>query len=149
VGDGADREEIKAQGAASPHANRIHFEGFHPHPQVYFRSADIFVLASHRESFGLVVLEARNEGCAIVATSVDGIPEALERGKAGILVPPFDSASLANALRTMLSSEETRRMWSARAKEGIEAFKIPRMIEELRTVYDELLADNCAVQKQT
>ena len=68
--------------------NRIHFEGFQSSPQPYMQAADIFVLASRREAFGLVLVEARQVGCAIIASDVDGIPEALDYGAAGILLSP-------------------------------------------------------------
>ena len=50
--------------------NRIHFEGFQAEPQRYMLATDIFVLASHCESFGLVLTEAREAGCAIIASDV-------------------------------------------------------------------------------
>ena len=107
-------------------------------------SADVFVLASRRESFGLVLIEARETGCAIVATDVDGIAEALDGGRAGRLVPRRDVAALAAALRQLLSNPTEREHWQIRAKEGISGFRVCHMASEMKTVYDQLLSDRGA-----
>jgi glycosyltransferase involved in cell wall biosynthesis len=59
----------------------------------------VFVLASLNEPFGLVISEAREAGFPVVASNVGGIPEALDGGEAGILVPPGDPAALVDAVR--------------------------------------------------
>jgi glycosyltransferase involved in cell wall biosynthesis len=117
---------------------RIHFEGFQPEPQRYMLSTDIFVLASHCESFGLVLTEAREAGCAIVASDVDGIPETLDHRQAGILVPPKDSQKLANALAQLLSDTKQLQKWKFRAKQNLERFSAARVNEETLNVYREL-----------
>lgn len=88
VGNVPDREKFEAQVQASPSLDRIHFEGFQNEPQRYLLSVDIFVLASHRDPCPLVISEACEAGCVIVASDVDGIPELLANGEAGLLVSP-------------------------------------------------------------
>jgi glycosyltransferase involved in cell wall biosynthesis len=139
VGDGPERSRFEEKARRSPYRVRIHFEGFKAEPQTYMLSADVFVLAARRESFGLVLTEARAAGCAIVATEVDGIPEALESGQAGILIPPRNAAALAAALCHMLGSDEVRARWHKRALEGIDKFSIDRMAREVSDVYEELV----------
>jgi len=139
VGDGPDAAAFHAQAAASPAAQRIHFEGFRTDAQSYLQSADVFVLASRRESFALVLIEARNAGCPMIATAVDGNPQALEFGRAGLLVPAHDPAALAAAMHSMLADDAERRTWSDRARQGMEAYTVPRMVEEVLAVYAELL----------
>lgn len=138
VGDGPERKLFERQAAKSPFRDRIHFEGFQSQPQAYMLSSDIFVLASRRESFGLVLTEAREAGCAIAASNVDGTPEALEGGEAGMLVPPRDPAALANALRLLLENDELRRDWQRKARRNIEAFTTRRMADEVEKIYREL-----------
>ncbi len=138
VGDGPDAAIFRAQAAATAHAKRIHFEGFQRDVQSYLRATDVFVLASRRESFALVLIEARHAGCAIIATAADGSPQALDNGRAGMLVPTENPPALANALRAMLSDDGARRAWGQRAQEGMAAFTISRMVKELQAVYDEL-----------
>lgn len=124
----------------SPFYNRIHFEGFQPEPQRYLLSTDIFVLASHNDPAPLVIPEARTAGCAIIATNVDGIPELLNHGDAGILVPAKNSSTLAKELNHLLSNFEEIQMWKSRAKANIENFNIFRVHEEVLDVYNELLS---------
>jgi glycosyltransferase involved in cell wall biosynthesis len=142
VGDGPDREifenMITSYGKLRHH---IHFEGFQPEPQRYMLSTDIFVLASHCESFGLVLTEAREAGCAIIASDVDGIPETLDHRQAGILVPPKNSHSLATALRQLLSDRQLLKTWKIRAQHNLERFSVQRVSEETLTVYRELIGD--------
>ena len=144
VGDGPERELFEQQSIKSPFRDRIHFEGFQDQPQAYMLSSDIFVLASRRESFGLVLSEARQAGCAIIATNVDGTPEVLEGGEAGILVPPRDPTSLANALRMLLEDDELRRDWQKRAQRNADLFTTTRMADEVENVYRELAPANAA-----
>ena len=138
VGDGPERSWFELLARRSPHFSRIHFEGYSATPQAYMLSADVFVLAARRESFGLVLLEARAAGCAIVATNADGIVEALDGGRSGMLVPPRNPSALANALCHMLGNDEMRMEWRRRAKVGIEEYSIERMANEIGDVYDEV-----------
>jgi glycosyltransferase involved in cell wall biosynthesis len=138
VGNGPDRSLFEAKAQSTSVADRIHFEGFQPEPQRYLLSTDIFVLASHREPFGLVLSEAREAGCAIIATDVDGIPEALDGGQAGLLVPPADSQALAAALVQLLSDPNVLHTWKKQAQHNLDWLTAGRVNEETLAVYEEL-----------
>ena len=138
VGDGPDRTMFEAMVQKTAYGDRIHFEGFQPEPQRYMLSTDIFVLASHCESFGLVLTEAREAGCAIIASDVDGIPETLDNRQAGILVPPQDSQTLATALTQLLRDSVQLHKWKCRAQENLQRFSAARVTAETLAVYDEL-----------
>jgi glycosyltransferase involved in cell wall biosynthesis len=77
-----------------------------------YAAADLIVLASHAESYGMVVTEALARGIPVVATGVGGVPEALGRAPdgslPGMLVPPADPVALAGALRRWLEDQDTR-----------------------------------------
>jgi len=103
------------------------------------RAADVFVLASRRESFGLVLVEARQAGCAIIASDVDGIPEALDQGAAGILFPPSDIPQLAKEMLSLLEHEQERKSWQQKALTGVERFHYTTMAEGVSEIYRELL----------
>jgi glycosyltransferase involved in cell wall biosynthesis len=75
---------------------------------------------------------------AIVATEVDGIPEALDNGKAGILVPAQDSHKLAEALIKLLSNPNTLQEWKQRSQENLEWLNVTRVHQETLAVYEEL-----------
>jgi glycosyltransferase involved in cell wall biosynthesis len=139
VGDGPERSIFEEIAKSTPFKNRIHFEGFQPEPQSYMLATDIFVLASHCESFGLVLTEAREAGCAIIASDVDGIPETLDNRQAGILVPPKNTQTLATALAQLLSNPVQLQYWKNRAKQNLERFSAARVHEETMTVYRELV----------
>jgi len=137
VGNGPDKEIFESQAQATAVSNQIHFAGFQPEPQRYLLACDIFVLASHRDPCPLVISEAREAGVAIVATEVDGIPEALDHGKAGILVPAQDSHKLAEALIKLLSDADTLQEWKQRAQENLEWLNVARVHRETLAVYSE------------
>lgn len=142
VGNGPDRELFEAQAKLTTVSDRIHFEGFQPEPQRYLLASDIFVLASHRDPSPLVIPEAREAGCAIVATAVDGIPEALDEGQAGLLVPPSDSKALASALEQLLSNPNVLQQWKEQAQHNLDRLNVVRVHQETMTVYEELIANS-------
>lgn len=142
IGDGPDRARFEAQASQSASRDRIHFIGFQPEPQRYLQTADIFVLASRREPFGLVLSEARETGCAIVASQVDGIPEALDAGQAGILVPPANPNRLATAIGQLLRNPQHLQEWKQRARQNLSWLHVARVQKETEVVYLELTLAN-------
>ncbi|NJM21087.1 MAG: glycosyltransferase family 4 protein [Richelia sp. RM2_1_2] len=86
----------------------------------------------------LVLSEAREAGCAIIATDVDGIPEALDYGEAGLLVPAKDSQALAAKLKTLLDDSNALNEWKNRASQNLERLNIKRVCQETIAVYQEL-----------
>ncbi len=77
-----------------------------------YGAADLLVLASHAETYGMVVTEALSRGVPVLATEVGGVTEALGCGEGGtrpgLLVPPGDPAALGGALRAWLEDAELR-----------------------------------------
>jgi len=140
VGDGPDRPDFEQLARQVSGHDRIHFEGFQPEPQRYLLATDIFVLASHREPFGLVLSEAREAGCAIVASDVDGIPEVLEQGHRGVLVPPRDETALANALSQLLSNPESLQNWRHQSQQNLEWLTVDRVHRETLKIYQGAIA---------
>jgi len=86
-----------------------------------YAGADLLVLPSRSESFGMVVTEALARGIPVVAADVGGVPEALGHGsggdRPGALVPPGDPIALAAALRAWLGDAVLRRAWRRAAGE--------------------------------
>jgi glycosyltransferase involved in cell wall biosynthesis len=120
----ADRLRLRAE--ATGIADRIRFAGPATGSALaaQYAAADLLVLASRGETYGMVVTEALAQGIPVLATAVDGLPEALGRApdgtRPGILVPPDDPATLAGALRRWLAESELRQRLrrSARARRG-------------------------------
>jgi glycosyltransferase involved in cell wall biosynthesis len=139
VGNGPDRQTFAEQAESTPCNHRIHFTGFQPQPQRYLLAADIFVLASHRDPSPLVIPEAREAGCAIVASDVDGIPEALDHGAAGILFPAKNSQALADALANLLQNPDLLCQWQDQAQQNLQRLTVGRVNQETLAVYAELM----------
>jgi glycosyltransferase involved in cell wall biosynthesis len=141
VGGGSIEEaKIREFAAQTAGADRIHFEQFRADPRTYLTAADVFVLASRREAFGLALIEARAAGCAIVATNVDGIPEIVEQGKTGLLVPPNNPSSLAEAISLLLDNADLRSRLQSQAARNLERYAVERMSADTEVVYRELLS---------
>lgn len=140
VGDGPERARFENVARTGAVAARVHFAGFQRDPMPYLRAADVFVLASRRESFPIVIGEARAAGCAIVATDVDGVRESLDDGRAGVLVPARDPAALAIAIDRLLSDPALRARQAAAARVGLEHYRVQRMVGETLALYREFLA---------
>nr|WP_274704857.1 glycosyltransferase family 4 protein [Deinococcus geothermalis] len=121
---------------------RVHFVGFEPQPQRYIMNSDVFVLPSLREPFGLVLIEAREVGIPIIASDVEGIPEALSGGKAGILIPPGAPVALSIELKRLLANNRSRKEWSRATQEGLEEFTAEQMNLRYMEVYEEVLSYN-------
>jgi len=99
---------------------RVHFEGEIKDVRMLidlYRKADILVLPSTYESFGIVLAEAMCLGLPIVATGVGGIPELVEDGVNGILVPPKNAVALAEAISTLVNNSSLRQQMGRKGYE--------------------------------
>ncbi|CDM62494.1 MULTISPECIES: glycosyltransferase family 4 protein [Rhizobium] len=135
VGDGPFRKSYEEMVSSLACAAAVTFVGSARDPYPYMLAADIFVLPSHADPAPLVLSEAREAGCAIIGTEVDGIPQLLEHGKAGILVPPHDPSSLANAISDLLRVPEQIAIWKVKSQLRIENLTIDRVARETMQVY--------------
>jgi glycosyltransferase involved in cell wall biosynthesis len=122
----------------------VTFIGGTDNPIPYLLGADVFVLPSHADPAPLVLSEAREAGLAIIATNVDGIPELLENGKAGILVPAQDPAQLASAISTLLKDPAQLALWRANSQYNIARLSIARVACDTIEVYSECVRDTSA-----
>ncbi len=138
-GDGPDRLAYERQAEALPMHNRIRFWGEVRDTKAALAATDIFALPSHAEPFGLVLTEAREAGCAIVANDVDGVPEVLDQGESGLLVPPRDPKAMAAAMLLLLGDDERMAMAKAAAQRNLERWSIDRVAAETDAVYRELV----------
>jgi len=139
VGEGPSRIEYEALAQSLGLQNRTTFTRFQADPRIYLADADIFVLASHADPGPLVIAEARHAGCAMIATNVDGIPEMLDHGAAGILVPPKDPVALAQALNKLIADPAEMQRYAALAKRGAERFTIDRVCRDMDAIYAEIV----------
>lgn len=113
VGDGPDRAVLEALTIACGIAERSAFIGAVPHGQVpkELSKLDVYVALSrtHSESFGVAVIEASACGIPVVVSNVGGLPEVVEEGVTGFVVPPNDPERASHAIKVLLSAPELRR----------------------------------------
>lgn len=105
-----------------------------------FQRADVFVLPSLFDSFPIAVLEAMAAGLPVVATRVGGVPDVVEDGRTGLLVPPGDSAALADGLRRLVREPATRRSMGQRGQERSRSYSWSEILTRIKGVYDEAIA---------
>ena len=116
AGDGPERAALEGRARALGVADRVRFLGLVADTAGFYRELDIFVLPSLAEGTSISILEAMASGAAVIATRVGGNPALLDGGAAGRLVPSNDSTALANALRDLSASPESRALLGQRAR---------------------------------
>ncbi|AET89432.1 glycosyl transferase [Burkholderia sp. SFA1] len=141
VGEGPDRGSLEALADRLGIAAVTHFTGFVPDARPYFANADVFALLSHQDPSPLVIAEAREAGCAIVATRVGGIPEMLDDGAAGVLVPAGDIMQAAEKLHWLLLDRPARAQFAARARQNLQPLSVERVSAEYMAIYQQTLAE--------
>jgi glycosyltransferase involved in cell wall biosynthesis len=135
VGDGADRSRFEDEARKLGLGESAVFLRFRRDVDRLLRQADVFVLASRSDPNPLVIPEARAAGCAIVSTAVDGIPEALDGGRAGMLVPARDPGALSAAVAGVLCDPGLNARLRGAAGEGLERLRVERMCGDVLDVY--------------
>jgi glycosyltransferase involved in cell wall biosynthesis len=108
VGDGPDRSTIATAIADAGLADRVELLGDRGDVRDLLAGSDIFVLATLSEGMPLALLEAMAEGLPAVASSVGGVPEIVQDGENGLLVPAGDAAALARALHRLMADADLR-----------------------------------------
>ncbi len=111
--------------------DRIHFVGAVDALEAEYRGADVFVLPSRFEGYGMVFAEALAAGLPVIAARVGAVPDVVP-DSAGILVPPDDPAALSDALDRLLTREDLRRQLQAGARAA--ASRLPSWADTARRV---------------
>jgi glycogen(starch) synthase len=106
-----------------------------------FRGARFVVLPSEYEAFGLVLLEALGHGRCVIASRVGGIPEVLDDGKAGCLVPPGDVPALGEAMLRLWDDESERdRLGAYGLAEVVPRYSWDRVTDEIRALFQTVVS---------
>ena len=142
AGTGSQREDLEREVGRLGLTGRVRFLGWQRDLGPIFRGWDIFAMPSLEEGFGVAALEAMAEGLPVVATSVGGLPEVVEDGQTGYLVPPSDVATLSERLRLLILDPKRRRAMGAAGRERARNhFSVDRMVAEIAAIYDSLVRD--------
>ena len=120
---------------------KIRYLGQRSDAEDIYRASDICICPSvWNEAFGLVLAEAMACGVPTIASRVGGIPEVVEDGKCGYLVPPGDSAALASAIETLCDDDQLRISFSRHARQrAIEKFDLQDMVKNYIDLYIRLI----------
>lgn len=102
-GQGGERQRLEMAVQRHRLVNRVKFAGYHADAAGVLNRFDVFVLPSKQEGLPIVLLEAMQAGTPVVATSVGGIPDALDSGRGGILLEDPHPSALADAIERILN----------------------------------------------
>jgi len=139
-GDGPLLESLRARARALGIADRVRIDGVWAAPEDLLPAADLFVLAPRNEGMGRAVIEALALSLPVIATAVGGLPEVLEDGAAGILVPPRDTAALSEAIGRIADDPALARAFGRRGRARAVEFGAGRMVHRVLKLYRDIAA---------
>jgi len=141
AGEGPEREALKTLIRELGLDGSVHLPGLRADVPDVLRALDVAVCCSTSEGSPLSVMEYMQAGLAVVATAVGGVPDLIEPGVHGLLVPPNDPPALAAALAELLAEPDRARAMGDRGRARQRAeFDIDVLVRRLETLYLELLA---------
>jgi glycosyltransferase involved in cell wall biosynthesis len=142
VGEGSQREALEAQVQALGIEKSVTFTGRRDDVPAVTAALDIAVLPSYREAQGLSILEAMALSRPVVASAVGGIPEMIEHGRTGLLVPPHDAGALAGAIVRLLTDHPYADTLAKAAQNLVhDRFCVELMVRAIETIYDESVSE--------
>jgi N-acetyl-alpha-D-glucosaminyl L-malate synthase BshA len=142
VGDGPERPRAQRRAEELGVDDGVMFPGKHLAVEELLACADLFLLPSESESFGLAALEAMACGTPVVASAVGGLLEVVEDGRSGHLLPAGDLEGMSRAALRILSDEARWEEYSRSARDlAVERFSADRVVPVYEDFYREILAD--------
>jgi glycosyltransferase involved in cell wall biosynthesis len=138
IGKGDLDVDLRAEALKASANGRVNFLGWRSDIDEIMPVFDIFVLPSLNEGMGRVLVEAMAAGKPIVASNVGGIPDLVQHGHNGLLVPPGDEKALAAAIRQLIDDPDKAKMMGQRGRQRCHQFSIDAMVEKIDQLYSEL-----------
>jgi glycosyltransferase involved in cell wall biosynthesis len=139
AGDGPQRARLEMMSRDLEISERVFFVGQQSDMRPWYSLFDVFVLTSLEEAFGLVYAEALLAGTPVIGSDVGGVPEIIEEGVTGLLVPPQAPRCLTSAIEILLRHPaEGQRMASAGREKAIRLFSLERMVSDYETLYGQV-----------
>jgi glycosyltransferase involved in cell wall biosynthesis len=141
AGDGFERPELVRLAAELGIASDVTFLGWVPNADLpqYYRAAAVSVIPSLEEGFGIPAAEAMGCEVAVVASDAGGLPEVVENGVTGLVVPRGDANALAQAIGSLLADpQRRRRMGQAGRERALRLFDWDRSAEQFEEIYREV-----------
>jgi glycosyltransferase involved in cell wall biosynthesis len=143
--DGIERERIEEIVVQLGLSEKTYFPGRVGDPELplYYAAADVCVVPSHYEPFGLVAIEAMASGTPVIASDVGGLQFTVVNEKTGLLVPPKDSQAFAEAIDRVLNNPQWRDLLGKNARRRVEKqFSWNGVASQLREFYLDLIEAN-------
>jgi glycosyltransferase involved in cell wall biosynthesis len=138
VGEGSRRDALEAQARELRIAHRVIFTGRRDDVPAVTAALDVAVLPSYREAQGLTILEAMALSRPVVASDVGGIPEMVQDGVTGLLVPPHDAQALTTAIVRLLTDHPYADTLGRAGHDLVhDRFCIEIMVNSVSSIYDE------------
>jgi len=139
VGKGELRKNLQKQARALGVEEAVRFAGIRKDVPILLNCFDVFVLPSLWEGFGTALIEALACGAPVVATEVGGIPEVIDHGEDGLLVPPGVAHPLARSIIRLLDNPSLRRDMIYRGlRKAVGRFNVTRMAETMAKIYSQM-----------
>jgi N-acetyl-alpha-D-glucosaminyl L-malate synthase BshA len=145
AGDGPERARVVQQAAEADLTDHLEILGEQDDVRGLLSAADVFLLPSAQESFGLAALEAMACELPVVASRVGGLPEVIEHGVTGFLFPPDDTSSMAQAVMSLLDDRSARQRIARAARASVvERFCDGAIVPQYEAFYASLLGRSSA-----
>jgi len=139
VGDGELREQVEREIARLELGDTLHLAGFRADVDALMAAGDVFAMSSVFEGLPLVVMDAFALGVPVVATAGTGVPELVDDGTTGLLVPVGDADALGAAVARLLADRELAVALRETALVRAREYSIERTTERTLTVYERVL----------
>lgn len=139
---GPDEEVLRPKilAALGPHAGACRLVDFTPYPERYLAACDILCLASYREGFGSVLIEAAAMGLPSLASNIYGIDDAVIDDATGLLHPPGDVEAICGQMERLVTSPASRKQLGQAARQrALKSFTAERVIQAMVDYYAERL----------
>jgi glycosyltransferase involved in cell wall biosynthesis len=137
IGEGSRREDLERHAASLRIAHRVVFTGRRDDVPAVTAALDVAVLPSYREAQGLSILEAMALTRPVVASAVGGIPEMIEDGVTGLLIPPNDADALSNAITRLLVDHPLADSLGRAGHDMVhDRFCVELMVSAIQDIYD-------------
>jgi len=149
AGDGDLRESLRNRAEALGLSSRVHFLGVRRDVGDLLNAIDVFVLPSLWEGLPLALILAMGAGVPVVATRVAGVPEVVEDGRTGLLVPPADAQELGRAVAHLVTDPAAGRRLADNARQAVlPRFGVEGWVASTTALYDRLLTEiaDCRLQ---
>ena len=139
-----ETRRLPARGGRPRCRARVHFAGSVDSPEDYYAAADLLVLPTRSDPWGIPVIEAMAAGVPVVTTAAAGSASFAERAGAAIIVPPLAPAPLADAIGELLGDPDRRREMGERGKAEAGRFDVSSVVEATLGLYERALAEKSA-----